>query len=204
MKMLLVLLTLVLTTQSFAQSKKEQISILETRVDSLNSVLLHERNSSNQRIQELNTKVSSFESKITTLNTNLSDIKKEVTEYKTDAQRQQLKMADLISQIQSPTDSLGKLRLEIETLNAKNQNIPGLSFGLFSFDELYPILKKSLLEIVCESFTVEEGKNGLSVYSRETKMLLSTWEWNLTKKPLTVKDIDNDGRIDYTIELNIN
>jgi hypothetical protein len=201
MKMLLVLLTLVLTTQSFTQSKKEQIVILETRVDSLNSVLLQERNSSNQRIQELNTKISSLESKITTLNTNLTDLKKEAAECKTDTQRQQLKMADLIIQIESKTDSLGKLRLEIETLNEKIQNISGPSFGLLSFDELYPILKKSLLEIVCESYTVQEGKNGLSVYSRETKMLLSSWEWNLTKNPLTVKDIDNDGQIDYTIEL---
>jgi len=134
--MLLVLLTLVLTTQSFAQSKKEQIVILETRVDSLNSVLLQERNSSNQRIQELNTKVSSLESKITTLNTNLTDIKKEVAEYKTDAQRQQLKIADLMRQIESKTDSLEKLRMQIDnqmlakwlTRNLNlNLNIPDLS-----------------------------------------------------------------------------
>jgi hypothetical protein len=119
---------------AFSQSKKEQIAILQTRVDSLNSILLQERNSSNQRIQGLNTKISSLESKITTLNTNLTDLKKEAAECKTDTQRQQLKMADLLRQIESKTDSLEKLRMEIDNqMLAKwltrnlNLNIPNLS-----------------------------------------------------------------------------
>ena len=54
---------------------------------------------------------------------------------------------------------------------------------ILNFKQLYPILKKNLLEIVCESYRIEEGINSLSAYS------------------LIIKDIDNDGLIDYTLEM---
>ncbi len=70
-----------------------------------------------------------------------------------------------------------------------------------NFEQLYPILKKSLLKEVCESYRIEEEDKSLNVYSKESDMFLSSWEWDLNKKPLLIKDIDNDGIIDYTIEL---
>lgn len=70
-----------------------------------------------------------------------------------------------------------------------------------TFKDLYPKLKKSLLKVVCEDYSITEEKNSLSAFSKETKMFLSTWEWDLKNKPLLVKDIDKDGLVDYTIEL---
>jgi hypothetical protein len=71
-----------------------------------------------------------------------------------------------------------------------------------TFKDIYPKLKNSLLKVVCEAYTTTEEKNNLSVFSKETKMFLSSWEWDLKNKPLLVKDIDKDGLLDYTIELN--
>jgi hypothetical protein len=72
---------------------------------------------------------------------------------------------------------------------------------ILTFKELYPKLKKSLLEFVCEDYTIKEEKNTLLAYSKESEGFLSSWEWDLNNKPLMVKDIDNDGLVDYTIEL---
>ena len=70
-----------------------------------------------------------------------------------------------------------------------------------NFDQLYPILKKSLLKQVCESYNAKDEKNRLEATSKETGMFLSSWEWDFKTQPLLVKDIDNDGLVDYTIEL---
>jgi hypothetical protein len=73
--------------------------------------------------------------------------------------------------------------------------------SVLTFKELYPKLKKSLLEYVCEDYNVKEEQNTLNAYSKESDGFLSSWEWDLKNKPLMVKDIDDDGLLDYTIEL---
>lgn len=70
-----------------------------------------------------------------------------------------------------------------------------------NFDQLYPILKKGLLKQVCESYNAKDEKNRLEATSKETGMFLSSWEWDFKIQPLLIKDIDNDGLVDYTIEL---
>jgi hypothetical protein len=87
----------------------------------------------------------------------------------------------------------------VSNINVSIKNKPELTF-----EQLYPVLKKSLLEEICEDYRpyrIEEESNSLSVYSQESDLFLSSWEWNLKDQPLLVKDIDNDGVIDYTIEL---
>jgi hypothetical protein len=72
---------------------------------------------------------------------------------------------------------------------------------VLTFGELYPVLKISLLKFVCEEYTVKEEENILYAYSKESEGFLSSWEWDLINKPVITKDIDNDGLVDYTIEL---
>ena len=68
--------------------------------------------------------------------------------------------------------------------------------------KLYPILKKSLLESTCEpSVLSEETENSISVNSEESDFFLSAWVWDLVNRPLLIEDIDNDGLVDYTIEM---
>jgi hypothetical protein len=69
------------------------------------------------------------------------------------------------------------------------------------FEKLYPILKISLLATVCEEYTFEEQANSLTASMKESGGFLSTWYWDLENKPMKIKDIDQDGLLDYTIEL---
>jgi hypothetical protein len=87
-----------------------------------------------------------------------------------------------------------------EIVAKKNENVPNKELNL-NFRQLYPYLKKSLLEIVCEPYRIEEGRSSLNAYSKESDMFLSSWEWDLNNPSILIKDIDNDGVKDYTIEL---
>jgi hypothetical protein len=70
-----------------------------------------------------------------------------------------------------------------------------------TFETIYPVLKSNLLKVVCESYKIVEERNTLKALSKETDLFLSSWEWDLKNSPLIAKDIDNDGLMDYTIEL---
>jgi hypothetical protein len=93
--------------------------------------------------------------------------------------------------------------MQVSVSNNRSEENPAKEANL-NFEQLYPILKKSLLEEICEEshpYRTEEESNRLLVYSLESDSFLSSWEWNLLENPLRVKDIDNDGLMDYTVEL---
>jgi hypothetical protein len=62
MKKIISILVLLQTCFTFAQSKKEQIEILKFRVDSLNTILSYVRNANSQKIQDLESQISSLNS----------------------------------------------------------------------------------------------------------------------------------------------
>ena len=93
-------------------------------------------------------------------------------------------------------DSIENSEIEANKIENTTENKPNLNF-----DQLYPFLKRSLLKTVCESYRIEEKSTALIAYSKENDMFLSSWGWDLIKQPLLIKDIDNDGLTDYTIEL---
>ena len=91
---------------------------------------------------------------------------------------------------------------DIQTKEKNTENEKLADKSVLDFDQLYPILKKGLLKQVCESYNAKDEKNRLKATSKETgNRFLSIWEWDFETSPLLVKDIDNDGLVDYTIEL---
>ena len=70
----------------------------------------------------------------------------------------------------------------------KITNIPK-NETILNFKQLYPILKKCLLEIVCESYRIEEDINSLSAYSKESDSSLSSWSWDFNNQPLKIKTL---------------
>ena len=98
-------------------------------------------------------------------------------------------------------DADAKAKSDAEITKKADPNSSPESEPNLNFEQLYPILKKSLLKIVCESYRIEEKSNNLQAYSKESDMFLSSWSWDLNNNPLLIKDIDNDGLIDYTLEL---
>lgn len=168
MKKLLFFFTLLLTTLSFAQSKKEQIAELQSRVDSLNNVLVSERNSNNQRIQELLTKVVGLESKTTTLNKEISDLKKEASKSKTAAQQAQNQINELTKQLKEKSDSLEILRLEIEQRNSTIELITAPSFAL-SKSDIIKLVDSRMIE-ACPDQNVL-GETGPKICKKELTRL---------------------------------
>lgn len=89
---------------SFSQSKKEQIEILTNRVDSLNRVLGSERDSNQNKINELNSGVTKLESQIAALSGNLTTLNKELQDSKDDILKKQKEIVEnqrVISKLQS-------------------------------------------------------------------------------------------------------
>lgn len=92
--------------------------------------------------------------------------------------------------------------LDTNTTTKKLDTLKDQKPAVLTFSQLYPILKKSLLKTVCETYTVKESKNRLEALSKENKgHFLSTWEWDFKTSPMTIKDLDKDGLMDYSIEL---
>jgi len=126
MKNLLFVVCLFMVGFLNAQSKKEQIEILNNRVDSLNQVVSSQSktiNDKNSQINGLNSKITSLESNISVLNDNVSKLSSELQTFKTESKTKQQELitknaeiSDLQLQIKIKTDSLILLRSELEKL----------------------------------------------------------------------------------------
>lgn len=288
-------LLMVLGWVCIAQSKKEQIEILTSRVDSLKLVINTERTDNSQHVEQLNGRISQLEENVRGLEIKLKEKDSEIETNKK-------QIEELRGLINVKSDSIRVLKAEVfspkfrieeftenidgidnlfwqitlllsdKTFNVSmpwenkpvkkneseiwisnevwdrvfyltqpedNKVVVKLNFHLsgeeeaevemvstyvnlgndgwilqscdglcseefLTFEQLYPVLKKSLLEMICEEnrpYRIEEESNSLIVYQKESDGFLSSWEWNLKDQPLMVKDIDSDGLIDYTIEL---
>ena len=123
MKLLLLLIAfIIMDGVSFSQSKKEQIEILTNRVDSLNSVLNAEKNTS---IEKSN--------KISALNTNVTKLTSELQTSKAESTSKQQEIGNLKSQLKIKTDSLALVKAELKKYNNANQivNIPDANFKAY-------------------------------------------------------------------------
>ncbi|MDA8910700.1 hypothetical protein N9I21_02800 [Crocinitomicaceae bacterium] len=129
MRVIIILFTIIFNLNSFSQSKKEQIEILNSRVDSLNIVLNSEKNTSSEKsnkISDLTTKITNQESTINTLNTNVSQLKSELQTSKSETSSKQQAISELQSQLNIKTDSLILIQLELSELkkNAQYNDLP--------------------------------------------------------------------------------
>ena len=125
MKLLLLLLAFtVMAGVTFSQSKKEQIEILTNSVDSLNSVLNAEKNTSTEK-----------SNKISALNTNVTKLTSELQTSKAELTSKQQKIDILQSLLKIKTDSLLLVQLELKKYNNANQNqivnIPDANFKAY-------------------------------------------------------------------------
>jgi hypothetical protein len=126
MKMLLVSLTLVLTSQFFAQSKKEQIELLNFRVDSLNQVI----NSTIVLIGQKDKKITDLENQIVSLNAELDVLKrqdvqsrKSLVEKDIEIQKKTDEISVLKKNFAELRDSLNRSNLKLDTLVWEMQDL---------------------------------------------------------------------------------
>jgi len=102
-----------------AQSKKEQIEILNKRVDSLNEVVGSERKinlDKSTKISELTNTITNLESSIKSLNSDVSKLSSELQQSKTESATKTQDLAKLQTQLKTKTDSLALVLGELEKL----------------------------------------------------------------------------------------
>jgi uncharacterized protein (TIGR02145 family) len=120
------LLCLGVMKPSFSQSKKEQIEILNKRVDSLTQVVSSKDkriNDQTSQINSLNSNITSLEGMITSLNSNVNKLNSEVQSLTSDSKNKQQELNQkkeeinrLELQLKSKSDSLTLLKGELEKL----------------------------------------------------------------------------------------
>ncbi len=115
---------------TYSQSKKEQIEILTSRVDSLNQIIGLERGSNVNKLNELNLLTIKLESQITDLTNNLAKLNAELKESKVYNQNNKKEIDELKILIDKKSDSI---RLISEATKNGNQKV---SFSVdFIFSE---------------------------------------------------------------------
>lgn len=119
MKHILLITFLFLVGLINAQSKKEQIEILNKRVDSLNEVVGSERKTNldkSNKISELTKTITNLESSISSLNADVSRLNSELQQSKTESATKTQDLAKLQAQLKTKTDSLALVLGELEKL----------------------------------------------------------------------------------------
>ena len=134
MKKLILFIVLLNTSILIAQSKKEQIETLNLRIDSLNSLIYLERNTTSQNILNFNSKISVLEYKIDSLSLKLKDNKDSLYKKELECSNLNIKFSKInndLSFLETRLDSIKKAQLKnIEEINNPEKNvIPKSYFG---------------------------------------------------------------------------
>ena len=134
------LLFLLISTTSFAQNKKEQIEILNFRVDSLNTVLATTTDNSDKDISSLNDKVK--------------EISDEVTALKSDLTNLQTSNVKLTKENDKLTNENDKLKTDLGELSKKNLELEAKLKAILVEKTSFKTVKIANLEVMTEDLGV--------------------------------------------------
>jgi TolA-binding protein len=126
MKKTILFFLLLNTSISIAQSKKEQIEMFKLRIDSLNSVIYVERNSSSNSIINLNSKISVLEIKIDSLSLMLKNNKDSLYKKELEFNNLNIKYGKInndLALLETRLDSLKKVQLMILVLKKTSMQV---------------------------------------------------------------------------------
>jgi hypothetical protein len=163
-----------------AQSKKEQIEILNKRVDSLNATIGSERSSNQNKITELKSSISNLEVQVKNLSDDVAFISREIQESYSDYiknQKQIVENKTEISRLQSAlklkSDSL--YLIKNISLAYENQKVDTL---LWEMDNLYWEQLEFKLKLVLP-INKFENPEGNILYSKDKKIKI-VFDYNYT------------------------
>ncbi len=111
-----------LSSFSFSQSKKEQIELLNIRIDSINKVLSAERKTSadkSAKITDLDSKIANLEKEKTTLNGTISKLNGEITSLNSSINQLKSELAATKSSLDNTNNVVASKNQEISNLTAQ-------------------------------------------------------------------------------------
>lgn len=217
MKKTILFFLLLNTSISMAQSKKEQIETLKLRLDSLNSVIYVERNSSNHNITNLNSKISVLEIKIDSLSFILKNNKDNLQKKELELNNLNVKYGKInkdLALLETRLDSFKKVQPKnIEEINNPNQMITVdkyKSINDFGFEKNANVSKsklntKSILNVNSNSFTKQYKTRVTELYKNAEvnfsgKYTVIYWDAGMGSTLGTLIDCSNG--IAYDIPIN--
>jgi antitoxin component YwqK of YwqJK toxin-antitoxin module len=119
---LLLFFLVALSALSFSQSKKEQIELLNSRIDSINQVLSAERKTSadkSSKITDLDSKIANLEKEKTTLNGTISKLNGEITSLNSSINQLKSELAATKSSLDNSNNVVASKNQEISNLTAQ-------------------------------------------------------------------------------------
>jgi hypothetical protein len=162
MKNCLIFTVFLFSTFSFSQSKKEQIEILTNRVDSLNRLLGSERDSNQNKINELNSGVTKLEGQIEVLSNERDSISQILNSERSTSLKTITELNSIIlnveNQLQTLTKELETNKSEFQFLNKKTESLQkSISFKNDSIRKLTQ--ERPMYFVVQDSLTISAGEN---------------------------------------------
>jgi uncharacterized protein (TIGR02145 family) len=172
MRLYFLLFALAISQISFSQSKKEQIVILTSRIDSLYQVVSLERKINDAEITKLKASNSILENKNSSLTTNITQLEGKILSLNTN-----------ISQLESKNSSL---TANLALLESKNTSLT------LNLDKLTSELQASKSELSSNKFTISSLQTQLAILSDSLAYLRS--EFNRPKPAYrqVVSDMNTD------------
>jgi antitoxin component YwqK of YwqJK toxin-antitoxin module len=164
------------STSSFSQSKKEQIEILNARVDSIKQILSSERNTSaekSSKISELNTKITDLDGKILNLEKEKANLNNTISQLNSKENR----INDFLNQMKI---ELGDTKTNLEnTLNSKNQEIAILNLQIKTKSDSLKLVQNELNKLKPTPKQSNTNQNTNSVKRVELKDITQIQDGNL-------------------------
>ena len=110
-----VLIIFLIAVDSFAQAKKEQITILSNKIDSLNSVLNNERSLSLEKITKLNSEIDFISRKLIAANDELIKVSKDFEKKRSEVESILAENKKLESDLTSLKEENSILKLKVDS-----------------------------------------------------------------------------------------
>ena len=130
MKEIILLLLIFNFGTTFAQSKKEQIEILNIRLDSLKKLISDEREINNSKIKNLNSLYEGSKNEVSILKTDNNNLNIIITQK--DKENIQLKVSlnnkfvesnELKNEVKNKSDTIAKITEELNKIKSSNSNV---------------------------------------------------------------------------------
>ena len=170
MRLYFLLFSFALSQFSFSQSKKEQIVILTTRIDSLYQVISLERKINDEEVTKLKASNSILENKNSSLNSNATQLESKILSLNSNISQLESKISSMSSNISQLESKNTTLTANLALLESKNTSMT------LNLDKLTTELRESKSELATNKQTISSLQSQLAILSDSLAMYIEYYK----------------------------